>query len=63
MNEADIKYLEGTPLPFVPIDLRDYFAAAALTGLCAQSDSPFHENVAKQAWLIADMMMAQRGNK
>jgi hypothetical protein len=51
MNEADLE---------AQIDLRDYFAAAALTGLCAQSDAPFHENVAKQAWLIADMMMAQR---
>lgn len=52
MNDAELELFERQAR-------RDYFAAAALTGLCANSDAPFHENVAKQAWIIADMMLAQ----
>ncbi len=41
-------------------ELRDVFAAAALMGLCAQSDSPFHQNVARQAYALADLMLQER---
>lgn len=40
--------------------LRDYFAAAALTGLCHNSHQAMNENVARQAWRIADIMLKQR---
>ena len=44
------------------ISKRDYFAAAALTGLLARSGGPaaglsVHDNVATEAFLYADAMM------
>lgn len=43
--------------------LRDYFAAAALTGLLASSTGDQPENFAKGAYLMADAMLAAREDK
>lgn len=40
--------------------LRDYFAAAALTGLCKDSHQALNENIARQAWKLADSMVKWR---
>jgi len=47
------------------MSLRDYFAAAALTGLCASFDGPclddaFVTGVARRAFDVADAMLAAR---
>jgi hypothetical protein len=43
-------------------DLRDYFAAAALTGMYAgyQGNAPEPEQVASDAYFIADEMLKER---
>lgn len=54
---------ESDGLTFKGMTLRDYFAAAALTGLCANSQAgiqPFRENIAKAAFTLADNMLAAR---
>ena len=48
--------------------LRDYFAAAALTGLCASFDGPclddaFVQGVARRSFDVADAMLAARERK
>jgi len=50
------------------ISARDYFAAAALTGLCASFDGPclddaFVSGVARRAFDVADAMLAARERK
>jgi hypothetical protein len=49
----------NTPPPIQDITLRDYFAAAALTGLLANGD---RLGVAKQALKLADQMIKERQN-
>jgi hypothetical protein len=53
-------------IPFaVAVDLRDYFAAAALTGLSALNETynqPF-EKIASMAWKQADAMIAARDSE
>ncbi len=42
--------------------MRDYFAAAALTGMLANSAKEYtFENAAQSAYLMADMMIKARG--
>ena len=50
------------------ITLRDYFAAAAMQGLCASFDGPclddaFVNGVARRAFDVADAMIAARKMK
>ena len=41
--------------------LRDYFAAAALQGLCVNNhENEFADTIAEQAYLYAEMMMEAR---
>lgn len=52
----------------IGMSLRDYFAAAALTGLCASFDGPclddaFVEGVARRSFDVADAMLAARERK
>lgn len=49
----------NTPPPIQDITLRDYFAAAALTGLLANGD---RKTAVKNAYLIADDMIKERQN-
>jgi hypothetical protein len=49
----------NTPPPIQDITLRDYFAAAALTGLLANGD---RLTVVKQALKLADQMIKERQN-
>jgi hypothetical protein len=48
-----------TPPPIQEITLRDYFAAAALTGLLANGD---RITAVKQALRLADQMIKERQN-
>lgn len=44
-------------------DLRDYFAAKAMQGICATSDCVLRETMeaaAREAYLMADAMLAER---
>jgi len=57
----DVGFLPG-------MSLRDYFAAAALTGLCASFDGPclddaFVSGVSRRAFDVADSMLAARERK
>jgi hypothetical protein len=49
----------NTPPPIQDITLRDYFAAAALTGLLANGD---RITAVKQALRLADQMIKERQN-
>jgi len=49
----------NTPPPIQDITLRDYFAAAALTGLVANGD---RKTAAAQAYKLADDMIKERKN-
>lgn len=49
----------NTPPPIQDITLRDYFAAAALTGLLANGD---RITAVKQALRLADQMIKERKN-
>jgi len=49
----------NTPPPIQDITLRDYFAAAALTGLLANGD---RLTAVKQALKLADQMLKERKN-
>lgn len=51
-------YAMGTTTP-EPIDLRDYFAAAALQGMLANGH--WNENCVELAYAHADAMLKQRG--
>jgi hypothetical protein len=42
--------------------LRDYFAAAALQGMLAESDQYKFDNLAKAAYKAADAMLEERVN-
>lgn len=47
------------------VDLRDYFMAAALTGICANSSVEWdwtgsHDRIVKMARMIADEMLIER---
>ena len=44
------------------IDLRDYFAAQALQGICAHDDTWGESigGIAKSAYILADAMIAER---
>jgi hypothetical protein len=69
--------LGGPAFPVVPpsesvffsgMSLRDYFAAAAMTGLCASFDGPclddaFVSGVSRRAFDVADAMLAARERK
>lgn len=51
----------STELEITPVLLRDYFAAAALTGVLRttiRTDNP--ETIAERCYRIADAMMAER---
>lgn len=52
--------LAGNPLAIIKngMSLRDYFAAAALTGMCARGEH--HGSLHKYAYEIADAMLAER---
>ena len=50
----------NTPPPIQDITLRDYLAAAALTGLLANGD---RITAAKNAYVIADKMLAERSRE
>ena len=54
--------MKPRPVIIYPDSLRDYFAAAALTGLYAgyQGNAPEPEQVASDAYFIADMMLKER---
>lgn len=59
---------EGGYQRFTGMSLRDYFAAAAITGLCASFDGPslddaFVSCVARRAFDVADAMLAARERK
>jgi hypothetical protein len=47
----------NTPPPIQDITLRDYFAAAALTGLLASCD---RKTAVEQAYKMADAMIKER---
>ena len=47
----------NTPLPIQEITLRDYFAAAALTGLLANGD---RKTAVTYAYITADKMIEER---
>ena len=49
----------NTPPPIQDITLRDYFAAAALTGLLANGD---RKTAVKQALRLAEEMLKERQN-
>ncbi len=44
------------------MDLRDYFAAAALQGICASGPTKSYDNqfIAKDSYNLADAMLAER---
>lgn len=50
---------DGSSIFTVGMTLRDYFAAAALTGLVAGDDRTFRES-ARAAYIVADAMLAER---
>jgi hypothetical protein len=62
--EKQIQYVQQMMTPrmiVVERTLRDEFAMAALTGLCADPDlSPLSERVAEHAYRLADAMMEAR---
>ena len=45
------------------MDLRDYFAAAALTGLVISQTEVTSEDAARLAYQVADVMMKERQNE
>lgn len=49
----------NTPPPIQDITLRDYFAAAALTGLVANGD---RKTAVEQSYKLADAMIKERSN-
>ena len=52
---------EAPVLPTPPMALRDYFAAAAVTGLIAQSSTATSARLlAEEAYTVADAMIAER---
>ena len=54
----------GAILDFPGMSLRDYFAAAALTGILANNKDYKgldHEAMSASAWMVADYMIDQRG--
>jgi hypothetical protein len=64
MSDGEEKFVHQGPKDgIVPvISLRDYFAAAAVTGFIASQDYP-EERIkwlARQAYLIADAMLGSR---
>lgn len=45
----------------LPVSLRDYFAAAAITGLLAQThEAGSAHEFARQAYVVADAMLKER---
>ena len=63
------RYQDGKGgMQFPGMSMRDYFAAAALTGLCASFDGPclddaFVSGVTRRAFDLADAMLAARERK
>jgi hypothetical protein len=62
------KNADGSVSVWYGLNVRDYFAAAALQGLCASFDGPclddaFVSGVARRAFDIADAMLAARERK
>lgn len=59
---------KGTQLVFNQVELRDYFAAAALKGFCASlswnpTESVHFANLAEDAYQAADAMLRAREGK
>jgi hypothetical protein len=53
------KYVSASDVGFGGMTLRDYFAAAALSGL-ALGNAPTYADLATEAYTIADAMLAAR---
>ena len=51
------------PVSAAPIDLRDWFAGQALAGLTSIAETRIVENVANEAYFLADAMLAERERK
>lgn len=63
MNKEELmEHQKNVLLAAANENLRDYFAAAALTGMYAgyQGNAPEPEQVASDAYFIADMMLKER---
>lgn len=43
------------------LELRDYFAAMAMQGLCVNVEEPYENMIAKMSYSMADAMIKQRG--
>ena len=54
------QHADGSPDWIDGMTLRDYFAAAALQGLLAESEWPSVEGAASAAYQYADAMLAER---
>lgn len=51
------------PAGYSGMTLRDYFAAKAMQGFCTIEMYPSMENIARDAYALADAMLEARGNK
>jgi hypothetical protein len=68
VHPQETQNADGSVSVWCGMNLRDYFAAAALTGLCASFDGPclddaFVSGVARRAFDVADAMIAARERK
>lgn len=45
------------------LELRDYFAAMAMQGLCVNVEQPYENLIAEMSYSMADAMLKARGKK
>ena len=68
VHPQETQNADGSVSVWCGMNLRDYFAAAAMQGLCASFDGPclddaFVSGVARRAFDVADAMLAARERK
>lgn len=61
-NTLDVPFTDASNPKYLGMSLRDYFAAAALTGLIATPDCDpgTHEELVEDAYWCAELMLEQR---
>lgn len=62
-NTMNTKETGAQKLKMDQIEMRDYFAAKAMHGICAHADTwglPTNEKIASVAYAMADAMLAAR---
>lgn len=62
-DERDRTYLKARSEAVGGATLRDYFAAAAMQGICASGPMIADDVIAQEAYAIADAMLAARKEK